>query len=296
MTTHDHDSDALEVVMRERRRLLGIAYRLLGTLAEAEDAVQETYTRWYQLSDAERSAVENVPAWLTRVTSNICLDVLKSARRRREQYVGPWLPEPLPSEAADDADPADRVTLDESVSTALLLVLDSMTPAERVAFVLHDVFQVPFPEVAEIVGRTPAAVRKLASSARRRVSTERGRRSATDVHASVVRAFAAACENGDLEALLAVLDPSVELRSDGGGVVRAAPRPVVGAAKVARFMLGMLRKSPDWSVQLRTVPDGLAVVIRGDRTVESVITLHVIDGRVRDVWMMRNPHKLSRWA
>jgi RNA polymerase sigma-70 factor (ECF subfamily) len=296
MTTHDHGSDALEVVMRERRRLLGIAYRLLGTLAEAEDAVQETYTRWYQLSDAERSAVENVPAWLTRVTSNICLDVLKSARRRREQYVGPWLPEPLPSEAADDADPADRVTLDESVSTALLLVLDSMTPAERVAFVLHDVFQVPFPEVAEIVGRTPAAVRKLASSARRRVSTERGRRSATDVHASVVRAFAAACENGDLEALLAVLDPSVELRSDGGGVVRAAPRPVVGAAKVARFMLGMLRKSPDWSVQLRTVPDGLAVVIRGDRTVESVITLHVIDGRVRDVWMMRNPHKLSRWA
>jgi RNA polymerase sigma-70 factor (ECF subfamily) len=296
MSTHDHDSDALEVVMRERRRLLGIAYRLLGTLAEAEDAVQETYTRWYQLSDAERSAIENVPAWLTRVTSNICLDVLKSARRRREQYVGPWLPEPLPSAAADGSDPADRVTLDESVSTALLLVLDSMTPAERVAFVLHDVFQVPFPEVAEIVGRTPAAVRKLASSARRRVSTERGRRSAADVHASVVRAFAAACENGDLGALLAVLDPSAELRSDGGGVVRAAPRPVVGAAKVARFMLGMLRKSPDWSVELRTVPDGLAVVIMGDRTVESVITLRVIDGRVHDVWMMRNPHKLSRWA
>jgi RNA polymerase sigma-70 factor (ECF subfamily) len=197
---------------------------------------------------------------------------------------------------AEGIDPADRVTLDESVSTALLLVLDAMTPAERVAFVLHDVFQVPFPEVAEIVGRTPAAVRRLASSARRRVRTERGRRSAADVHALVVRAFAAACENGDLEALLAVLDPSVELRSDGGGVVRAAYNPVVGAAKVARFLLGVLARRPEWRLELRAVPDGLAVVVLGGRTVEGVVTLHVIDGRVHDVWMMRNPHKLTRWA
>jgi RNA polymerase sigma-70 factor (ECF subfamily) len=300
MSVQGQDPDALGVVIRERRRLLAIAYRLLGTVAEAEDAVQEAYVRWYQLGEGERSAIDNVPAWLTRVTSNICLDVLKSARRRREQYVGPWLPEPLPSDSAGSTDPADRVTLDESVSTALLLVLESMTPAERVAFVLHDVFKVPFPEVAEIVGRTPAAVRQLATSARRRVDTTRARRSSSDVHASVVRAFAAACEKGDLQELLAVLDPTVELRSDGGGIVRAAYRPVVGATKAARFLLGVLAKRPEWRLELRTVPEGLAVVLLDDApgrgAVESVITVQVIDGRIHDIWMMRNPLKLSRWA
>lgn len=295
MSTHDHEPDALGVVIRERRRLVAVAYRLLGTLAEAEDAVQETYTRWYQLSEVERSAIGNVQGWLTRVTSNICLDVLKSARRKREQYVGPWLPEPLPNESAGSVDP-DRTTLDESVSTALLIVLDSMTPAERVAFVLHDVFGVPFPEVADVVGRTPAAVRQLASSARRRVDTARARTPPADVHASVVRAFAAACETGDLQALLTVLDPSVELRSDGGGVVRAAHNPIYGAAKVARFLLGVLSKRPGRRIELRAAAGGLAVVFMSERTVESVLTLQVIDGRVHDVWMMRNPQKLSRWT
>src|ERR1700729_561232 len=166
----------LSAVMGERRQLINLAYRLLGSLAEAEDAVQETYPRWYAMSAEQRQAIESPGGWLTTVASRVCLDLLGSARARRELYVGEWLPEPLPASAGQSAaaaDPADRVTLDESVSMAFLVVLETMTPAERVAFVLHDVFRYPFADVAEIVGRTPAACRQLASSARRRVRASR---------------------------------------------------------------------------------------------------------------------------
>ena len=163
--------------MSERRQLINLTYRLLGSLAEAEDAVQETYARWYALSRQQQDAIESPGAWLTTVASRICLNLLGSARARRETYVGEWIPEPLPGPADWDTgrpggtttDPADRVTLDESVSMAFLVVLESMTPAERVAFILHDVFRYSFAEVAEITGRTPAACRQLASSARRRI-------------------------------------------------------------------------------------------------------------------------------
>src|ERR671931_1479298 len=163
--------------MSERRQLINLAYRLLGSLAEAEDAVQETYARWYAMSAQQQDAIENPGAWLTTVASRICLNLLGSARARRETYVGEWIPEPLPEPAewaggrpgSGTADPADRVSLDESVSMAFLVVLESMTPAERVAFILHDVFRYSFDEVAEIVGRTPAACRQLAASARRRI-------------------------------------------------------------------------------------------------------------------------------
>src|SRR5271165_1566433 len=161
--------------MSERHQLINLAYRLLGSLAEAEDAVQETYARWYAMSREQQDAIESPGAWLTTVASRICLDLLGSARARRERYVGEWIPEPLPERAewtggrpsGATIDPADRVTLDESVSMAFLVMLESMTPAERVAFILHDVFRYPFAEVAGIVGRSPAACRQLASSARR---------------------------------------------------------------------------------------------------------------------------------
>jgi RNA polymerase sigma factor (sigma-70 family) len=162
--------------MGERRQLINLTYRLLGSLAEAEDAVQDTYARWYAMSAQQQNAIESPGAWLTTVASRICLNLLSSARVRRETYVGEWIPEPLPEPAewisgrpATTIDPADRVTLDESIGMAFLVVLESMTPAERVAFILHDVFRYPFADIAGITGRTPAACRQLASSARRRI-------------------------------------------------------------------------------------------------------------------------------
>ena len=287
----------------ERRRLLSLGYRMLGTLAEAEDAVQETYLRWYRLSAAERAAVANPPAWLTRVASRVCLDVLASARHRRERYAGEWLPEPVPSDLFSGTvsgrpavDPFERVSLDESVSTAVLVVMEAMTPAERVALVLHDVFGLPFAEIADVVGRTPAAVRQLASSARRRVREHGAVGGDRHEHDAVVRAFARAAGTGDVEALAALLDPSVVLRSDGGGVVSAARRPVRGRDDVARFLLGVVRKNPALRVREVRTGDGLAHCFTDGEAARAVLNLRVRDGHVQDVWIQLNPGKLSAWA
>jgi RNA polymerase sigma factor (sigma-70 family) len=287
----------------ERRRLLSLGYRVLGTLAEAEDAVQETCLRWYRLSEDERAAIANPQAWLTRVASRVCLDVLASARHRRERYVGEWLPEPVPADlfagtvsGRAAVDPFERVSLDESVSTALLVVLEATTPAERVAFVLHDVFALPFAEIADVVGRTPAAVRQLASSARRRVREHDGAGGDRREHDAVVRAFARAAGTGDLAALAALLDPSVVLRSDGGGVVSAARRPVRGRDDVARFLLGIGAKNPGLRPAEVTTGDGLAHRFDDGTRVRALLNLRVRDGRVRDVWIQLNPAKLSAWT
>ncbi|WP_069387982.1 RNA polymerase sigma factor SigJ [Cellulosimicrobium cellulans] len=280
----------------ERRHLLGLAYRMLGTVADAEDAVQETYVRYYRLSDAEREAIVERRAWLTRVAGRVCLDVLGSARRRREHYVGEWLPEPLPAHAEGSPDPLERVSLDESVSTALLVVLETLTPAERVAWVLHEVFALPWADVAEVVGRSPAACRQLATSARRRIREGRAVATPRARHDAVVRTFVDACRGGDLSALLAVLDPAVELRSDGGGVVTAARRPVLGADRVARFVLGTIAKSPDTVVVERTTGDGTGLVLERARAVVGVVNLGVAGDAVSDVWIVLNPEKLGAWS
>jgi RNA polymerase sigma-70 factor (ECF subfamily) len=288
-------------VLGERRHLLSLAFRMLGTVAEAEDAVQETYTRWYRMSQAERDAIEVPRAWLTRVASRVCLNVLTSARKRRERYVGPWLPEPVPAFAFDDSsahaalDPADRVTLDDSISTALLVVLESMTPAERVAFVLHDVFAMPFDEIAQVVGRSATACRQLATSARRRVQHSRSRQVPQAEHDRVVKAFAAATRDGDIAGLIAVLDPQVVLNSDGGGIVTAARNPITGQDKVARFLFGALRKSPKIEVLEQETPDGLGFAIWEEGRIVGVVTLEVIAGLVATVRMVLNPDKLSLW-
>jgi len=295
---------AADAVAGERGHLLGVAYRMLGTVADAEDAVQETYARWYRLTDAERGAIAVPRAWLTRVVSRVCLDVLGSARVRREQYVGEWLPEPVPVTDAvlaggDPAggDPAERVSLQESVAMALLVVLESLTPAERVAFVLHDVFAVPFDEIAETLGRSSAACRQLASSARRRVHATAERTAPRPRRDALVQAFAAACLGGDLAALVAVLAPEVTLRSDGGGVVSAARNPVRGAVSVARFLLGIVAKNPDAQIEEAHTGNGLGYVWRDDAGVRGVLTLDIADDdRVTDVWMVMNPAKLSRWT
>jgi RNA polymerase sigma-70 factor (ECF subfamily) len=256
------------------------------------------------MTDAERDAIQNPQGWLTRVMSRVCLDALGSARARRERYVGPWLPEPVPADlfagtattsgSASD-DPLDRVTLDDEVSTALLIVMESMTPAERVAFVLHDVFAVPFDEIATIVGRSPAAVRQLAASARRRVRDHDAHPRSTREHDDVALAFAAACASGDLGGLMALLDPSVTLRSDGGGVVSAARRPVLGVSNVARFLLGLFRKSPTFALEQHRSGDGVAFTAADGGEVRAVVNVDVHGGRVTDVWLQVNPQKLTAW-
>lgn len=291
--------DEVEELQGERRVLLALAYRMLGTVADAEDAVQETYVRWYRQADAERKEIGNPAAWLTRVASRICLDMLGSARARRERYVGEWLPEPLPGESAIAAavpvDPLDRITLDESVSVALMIVLESLTPAERVAFVLHDVFAMPFAEIAETVGRTPEATRQLASQARRRVRERRSGAASREQHDAVARAFAEATMTGRLSALIALLDPNVVLRSDGGGQVSAARRAVTGADRVARFLVGLPHLQPAAITEPTLAPEGLAFLVTLDGRTHSVISVDVTGDRITEVYIVRNPDKLTLW-
>ncbi|MFY1585241.1 RNA polymerase sigma factor SigJ [Micromonospora sp. WMMD734] len=290
-------------VTRERAVLLGLSYRLLGSLADAEDAVQETYIRWHRLSDGERHAVANPRAWLIRTAGRIGLDMLTTARARREQYVGEWLPEPLPAtgwssqEPSTVVDPADRVILDDSVSMALLVVLEAMTPAERVTFVLHDVFRFTYPEIAGIVGRTPAACRQLASSARRRVREQRRTPVGPAEHAAVVRAFRSAWQTGDLAALVDVLDPDATAITDGGGLVSASAVPLHGPQAVAGFLLGVWERQPDLVVDEASVngEPGLVATDRLGRTLAVLALAATGTGRVGHLWVVRNPRKLARW-
>jgi RNA polymerase sigma factor (sigma-70 family) len=279
-------------VMGERRRLINLGYRLLGSLAEAEDAVQETYVRWYAQSPEQQDAIESPRAWLTTVASRICLDVLGSARARRERYVGEWVPEPLP-DRAEGTDPADRVTLDESVTMAFLVVLESMTPAERVAFVLHDVFGYPFAEVAEVVGRTPAACRQLASSARRRT---RGAPAPGAAAGHVVRDLKRAWEAADIEAIVGLLDPDATVVVDGGGLVSSALRPIDGAARVAGYLVGIAVRAPGMTLVERPVNGQPGLVAERDGVAVTVAAFDVAGGRVTRIWAVRNPEKLRAWT
>ncbi|MUT88144.1 RNA polymerase sigma factor SigJ [Streptomyces sp. Z38] len=302
------ESRALDSVMAERHRLLSLAFRMTGTLADAEDVVQETYVRWYRLDPEERDRIAAPAAWLMRVASRISIDLLGSARARRETYVGQWLPEPVPADLfADTAvaplnssrlttDPLERVTLDDAVSMALLTVLEAMTPAERVTFVLHDVFGVPFDEIAGVVGRSAAATRQLATSARRHV--RRGRRAQVSPHQhdKVVRAFRGATAGGDIEGLLRVLSPDVELRVDGGGFVNAAPRVIRGSDHVARWFMGVMRKQPALRFERRDTADGLGFILRDGGRRYGIITFDVSDQGVTNVWLMLNPMKLTNWT
>ncbi|MDR9371149.1 RNA polymerase sigma factor SigJ, partial [Conexibacter sp. JD483] len=284
---------------RERPYLRRLAYGTLGSFAEADDVVQEA---WLRLQRVDAATIEDLRAWLTTVVGRLALDALGSARARRERYVGPWLPEPSvdtvagsAASRADAVDPADRVTLDEQVTTALLVVLERLSPAERTAFVLHDVFGLGFPEVAEVVGRTPAAVRQLAARARRHVDDGTPRFPASrEQHAEIVAAFAAAWQVGDVDGLVGVLDPEVVLTSDGGGVVSAARHPIAGSERVAKVLAGFARVS----LALGAGRGGFAEVngrtglVFDDGRVMSVISFTVDRGRIVAIDIVRNPQKL----
>jgi RNA polymerase sigma-70 factor (ECF subfamily) len=291
--------------MGERRRLMNLTYRLLGSLAEAEDAVQEAYARWYALSERQQDAIESPGAWLTTVASRICLNLLGSARARRETYVGEWIPEPLPEPAewigqrpaGVASDPADRVTLDESIAMAFLVVLESMTPAERVAFILHDVFRYPFAEVAEITGRTSAACRQLASSARRRIRAARAPATPAARQAGVVRAFKAAWEAKDIDAIIGLLDPDVTAIADGGGLALAFLSPIEGREQVARAWIEIASRAPAGLTFLeRSVNGQPGLVASHEGVTVTVFAFDVAGTRIRRIWVVRNPDKLRHWA
>lgn len=300
----ERTTPATEVAARfeeHRRRLTGLAYRMLGTFADAEDVVQEA---WLRLDRAGADDVVDLGGWLTRVTARLCLDRLRSLRSAREDYVGPWLPEPVVRAAGPavvaPGDPADVVVADDSVRLALLVVLEGLTPEQRVALVLHDVFAVPFEEVADVLATTPANARQLASRARRAVA-EQGPppRVAPEVEAAVVDGFRRAVLGGDLAALVSALAPDVVLRSDGGGRVRAALRPVAGADAVARLLLGLAGRAAEGRLEvLPAVANGEpGFVLRLVTTSEvdvSVVVLRVTERGVEGVDLVRNPDKLTR--
>ncbi|CAM5704021.1 RNA polymerase sigma factor SigJ [Streptomyces aurantiogriseus] len=295
----------LSAIMSERRQLINLAYRLLGSLAEAEDVVQETYARWYAMSPQQREGIESPGGWLTTVASRICLDLLGSARARREHYVGEWIPEPLPDGTewisgrwggGATVDPADRVTLDESVNMAFLVVLESMTPAERVAFILHDVFRYSFAEVAEIVGRTPAACRQLASSARRRMRASQAPATPAARRADIVRAFRQAWEAKDIDALIGLLAPDATATGDGGGLVPASLHPVEGAEQIARFLAERAEAVPDVTILECTVNGQPGLVAQMGGVPVSVLAFDVADDRITRIWAVLNPDKLRPWT
>lgn len=289
-----------------RAHLMGVAYRMLGTRTDAEDAVQEAWLSWQA---ADQGEIREPRAWLTTVTARICLNQLRSARVRREAYVGQWLPEPVvdrfpgvASGGPPEPDPADRVARTDEVSYALLVMLERLTPEQRVALVLHDVFAVPFDEIAGVLGTSSAAARQLASRARRAVHAGGVPRHTADraEQRRVVSAFLAAARSGDLDGLLAVLAPDAVTVGDGGGVAPAVSRPVTGALPVARFIAGLFRRYPPERLRLEPVrlngDLGLLVEVEEpDRTrIRGTIAFAIADGRITGIFNQVNPAKLSR--
>jgi RNA polymerase sigma-70 factor (TIGR02957 family) len=292
-------TDPLAAFDRYRRLLFTVAYQMLGSVADAEDVVQDAWLRW---SAADRSDVADPRAYLVRITSRLALDRLDSARSRRESYVGPWLPEPLltgstpVAGAAPPADPDDAAELGEQVSLALLVVLETLSPAERAVFVLREVFGLPAAEVAATLGRSEAAVRQTAHRAREHVQARQPRFDADrSAQSEVTERFLAACAGGDVDALLAALAPDVVLVSDGGGRAKAALRPIAGADKVVRFLLATAAQGlsiPGLHVEVTDINGAAGVVARVDDEPFMTISLVVVGGLVEQVLVVRNPEKL----
>ncbi|MGW5352001.1 RNA polymerase sigma-70 factor [Streptomyces sp. NPDC004031] len=280
---------ATEAFVAHRNLLFTVAYEMLGSAADAEDVLQETWLRWVGV---DPSTVREVRAYLVRITTRQALDRLRALGRRKESYVGPWLPEPLLT--APDA--AQDVELAENVSMAMLLVLETLNPTERAVFVLREVFDLDYDEIAEAVEKTPATVRQIAHRARGHVAARRPRGSVSAAETrAVLDAFQEAVENGDLQRLLDLLAPGVVALSDGGGVVHALVRPVVGAPKVARLLAnGWYRRRGARSFEPVEVNGGPALLVRFGGTLDAVMAVRIDSGLISGLYSVRNPEKLSR--
>jgi RNA polymerase sigma-70 factor (TIGR02957 family) len=275
-----------DAFLEHRGLLFTVAYEMLGSVADAEDVLQDSWLRW---RDVDASTVRDARAYLVRLVTRQALNRMRTVKRRREAYVGPWLPEPL----ATTPDVADDVELADSVSFAMLVVLETLTPLERAVFVLRDVFGYGYDEIATATDRSPDAVRQVASRARKHVQARRPRVDVAPDGAEVSQRFLEAAVTGDLQGLLAVLAPDVVLTADGGGVIQAALRPIVGVDKVARFLSGVrpedLRVEAGWT-QANGQP---AVRLSVDGVLDSLVSVVVRDGQVSEIFFVRNPDKLG---
>jgi RNA polymerase sigma-70 factor (TIGR02957 family) len=280
---------ATEALVAHRNLLFTVAYEMLGSAADAEDVLQETWLRWV---DVDLGAVRDQRAYLVRITTRQALTRLRTLRRRRESYVGPWLPEPL----LTAPDVAEDVELADSVSMAMLLVMETLTSVERAVFVLREVFALEYDEIADAVGKSPAAVRQIAHRARAHVAARRPRgpvSAAETRHA--LEAFQRAIETGDLQNLLDQLAPDVVLLGDGGGVKQTVVRPIVGAGRVARLLaLGLPHLAGAASVEPVQINGGPALIIRLNGEIDNVVAVRIDDGLISGLYMVRNPEKLSR--
>ncbi len=284
----------LSTVERHRSTLTGLAYRMLGDWAEAEDIAQETLIRWHRLSPEARAEIATPKAWLLRAASRRALDQLKSARRRRLEYVGPWLPEPW---LQDESTAADRLEADESITMALMVALERLSPSERAAYLLRDVFGLPFSEIAAAIGKSAEACRQLASRARAAIRSGKPRfELRADRHAALLHAFLKASAEGDVEDLTALLAEDVTLHSDGGAGVRAARKVLSSREIVTRFFAGLARKKRRSATRLRyelRVVNGLpaALIFENDQ-LSTLLSLAVAEGRIQAIYQQRNPGKL----
>jgi RNA polymerase sigma-70 factor (TIGR02957 family) len=274
-----------------RSLLFTVAYEMLGSAADAEDVVQETWLRWAGLGAAARADVRDPRAYLVRIVTRQALNRLRTLARRREEYVGEWLPEPL----LTSPDVAEDVELAESVSFAMLTVLETLGPTERAVFVLREVFDTPYDEIAEAVGKTPAAVRQIAHRAREHVAARRPRAQVSRAEQeAVVQRFLAAVRGGDLQELLDVLAPDVVVVADGGGVVAAARHPIEGADRAARLLGGLARLPGAFEAMPMWLNGGPAVRLDLDGELNTVASLVIEDGRITRIYAIRNPDKLAR--
>jgi RNA polymerase sigma-70 factor (ECF subfamily) len=262
--------------------------------------VQETHARWYALQPAERRGISVPVAWKRTTLARICFDRLKSSQYRREVYVGEWLPEPVQDTGfwgfASSPGLEAAEGIGESISMALMVVLDRMTPPERVSFMLHDIFQYTFNEIAEIIGRTPQACRQAAFSARKRLGKEARRRATRDEHARLNEAFKAAWQTGDVASLIALLDSDAEAITDGGGKIAAATEPLIGARAIAEFFAAVLLRQPDLQIEVATVNGDPGLIGMAANRVISVVSTSVRNGVIHNIWAMRNPEKLRSWV